>query len=241
MHETGHVFSPSFLELCLALEVEFMECSINTSFHTDFFRALYLQQWLESRLNEIDRVFYFDAFDAFFQRDPFENLIVGGSMTFVGEGMTVRHQWGNYRWLRGCIGFDVAEAMLDFPVICSGTVAGDARIYYQFLGVLLSNLTLWRSCTYDQPQINFLVWSGAFERAGVPSQILGCNGSVNGMVECPADRIYFDGQLFDVASGSTGRPSAVIHHYNKRKEILRNCYARCGVDLPSMTDVPRKR
>jgi hypothetical protein len=241
MHEVGHVFPPSLLQLYQILEVEFTECEINQTFHTDFFRAFYLRQWLETRLDKFDRIFYFDAYDVFFQSDPFQRLVFPGSMTFVEEGVTVRHQYGNFRWIRNCIGPHVAEAMLDFPVICSGTVAGDTRAFYQYLVVLLSNASLWAACRFDQPQINYLAWSGEFERAGVPYQVQGCNGTVNGIIECPVNQHYFDGPLFDVAVSESDLPSPVAHHYPKKDPILRNYYARCGIEVHDQPTIARRR
>jgi hypothetical protein len=179
------------------------------------------------RVSEFERVLFFDAFDAFFQLDPFEHLVKPGLMTFVGEGITIANQTGNFGMIRECFGQAAAVAVSPFVLICSGTVAGAADVFVKYLRFLTGNITRWHGCLIDQPQINYLAWSGAFELAGIPFRFENCNGTVNSMYYCSRHKIPFGDGFFDIAENKSVVNTAVIHHYLGWPSVVRNVRARC--------------
>jgi hypothetical protein len=227
--EHGHSFEPKFLILCRTLEVEIEYFEARGRYHTDFFRMRWLLSWLTDHVKEVNRIFYFDAFDVFFQRDPFDRLVDPGRMTFISEGVLIRkHQW-NWDWIRNCIGEKEVLAVQNNEIICSGTVAGDGDVFLRYLRLLASNETLWTSCVVDQPQINFLVWTGKLDEAGIPWKVLGCAGNVNSMYYCPKHRIYFEDGMFDISENEVNMTSPAVHHYKAWRGVVNNFYRRCGV------------
>jgi hypothetical protein len=229
MAERGHRFEPAFLRHCRLLAVEVAYFRASGRRHTDFFRAVWLLEWLTAHAAEVDRVFYFDAFDAFFQRDPFEHIVAPGRMTFIEEGIPIGRQAGNRRQIAACLGQHAIAAVAEKSVICSGTVAGETDAFLRYLRLLLANATRWEACTVDQPQINWIVWSGEIERAGIPFRIEGCNGTVNSMVYCKRIRLPFDGDAFDISDNPEVLNNAVVHHYKAWRWATKNFYNRCGM------------
>jgi hypothetical protein len=232
MSERGHPFEDSFLLLCSLLEIEIAFFDFTAGFHTDIYRSEWLLEWLSPRVSEFDRVFYCDAFDAFFQRDPFENIVHRGLMTFVTEGVRIADQLGNLELIEKCFGHAAAVEVSERPLICSGTVAGDSKVYVKYLRYLTENLTRWHSCVIDQPQINYLVWSGELEKAGIGFRTEGCNGTVNSMYYCPRHKIAFEKDFFDVSENAGFVNNAVMHHYKGWPSIVRNYYKRCRMVAP---------
>jgi hypothetical protein len=229
MAEQGHPFNPAFLNHCKLLNVEIAYFRTKGRRHTDFFRAVWLHRWLTKHSAEVDRLFYFDAFDVFFQRDPFEHLVEPGTMTFIGEGVLIREQWGNRKQIRNCLGQYAIEAVEDNTVVCSGTVAGSVDMFIKYLELLLSNITRWNVCSVDQPQLNWLLWSGEMERAGIRFRIEGCNGTVNSMVYCEKVKLEFEGGFFDISDNPERVNNAVVHHYKGWDWATKNFYERCGM------------
>jgi hypothetical protein len=227
--EEGHFFEPEFSGLLALLEVEVAVFPFVAGFHPDVYRSEWLLQYLEKRVGEFDRVFYFDAFDVFFQRDPFDRLVMADHMTFVSEGLKLREQHNNMEMIAGCFGKEAAISAGPNPLICSGTVAGDARVYVEYLKVLTGNLTRWHGCPTDQQQINHLVWNGGLTEAGIKFQVLGCDGPVNSMYFCWKHRLRFDGELFDISENAVELNTAVAHHFRRWGDIVRNYFDRCGL------------
>jgi hypothetical protein len=232
MAEAEHPFDAPFLRLCSDLDVQVAFFDYTPGFHTDIYRSEWLLGWLSPRVSEFDRVFYIDAFDAFFQMDPFEHLVVKGMMTFVTEGVTIGNQPGNFEMIETCFGKPVAVALSDRELICSGSLAGDPISYVKYLKILTENLTRWHSCETDQQQINVLVWSGELEKVGVGFRTEGCNGTVNSMYYCPRYKIDIGGGFFDLSENSMFVNNAVMHHYKGWPSVVKNYYERCGMKRP---------
>jgi hypothetical protein len=233
--ETGHAFEDAFLSLCAFLEVEIALFNYTPGFHTDIYRSEWLLAWLAPRAAEFDRVFYIDAFDAFFQMDPFDHLVEKGLMTFVSEGPTIENQPSNFRMIAACFGRAVAVAVSPYELICSGSVAGDVTAYVKYLRVLTENLTRWHSpaCANDQQQINGLAWTGELAKAGVRFRIEGCNGTVNSMYNCRWNKIDIGNGFFDLSENKRFVNNAVMHHYKQWEWVVKNYYERCGMELPA--------
>jgi hypothetical protein len=234
MTEKGHQFDSVFLEMASVLEVEFAYFVFSPALLTDSQRSEWLLEWLSVRVHDFDRIFFFDAYDVFFQSDPFEHLVEPGLMTFVGEGVLLRDQVGNFGAVKDLFGPDVAAAMARYPVLCSGTVAGDPVTFVRYLRVLMRNGTLWRS-TFDQTQLNYWAWMGGFEAAGVRFRVEHCNGTINSMYYCPRSKVFFLRDLFDVSENPEFVNNAVMHHYKGWPSIVRNYYKRCGIRPPRQT------
>jgi hypothetical protein len=218
-------------DLLTALEVEIAFFPYRGRFHPDIYRSEWLLVFLEAHIGEFDRLFFFDAFDVFFQRDPFDRLVSPGEITFVTEGIRIREHRRNTQILAACVGDAAALEAGPNPLLCSGTVAGDARAFIPYLKVLTRNLTRWHGCPNDQPQINHLAWNRVLEKAGITFRVVGCPGPVNSMIFCGKHQLKFDGELFDISDNSTTLSTAVTHHYQTWPVVERNYHARCGLPL----------
>jgi hypothetical protein len=234
MHEEGHVFEDELMAEARAMRVELVAFAINWSFHTDVSRAEWMLAWLRPRVGEVSRVFYVDAFDAFYQGDPFEGISTREEMVFVGEGIQIRDQKGNVELIDQCFGAGVAQGLGEHELLCSGTVVGHVRAFVQWLELLIGDPGRWRVCRLDQPQINWLLWTGAATNAGLQWRVLGCDGPANSMYFCPRHRIEIGNGFFDVSANATRPVNAIIHHYLGWPSIVRNNYRRCKRSPPPM-------
>jgi hypothetical protein len=237
--ESNHSFDADFRRIVALTQTEIFYFVWNKSMyrHTDLARILWFYEWLVPREVEIDRVFWFDAFDVFFQSDPFRTLVAPDMMTFISEEVRIKNEPVNYGWIQNCFGRQGAERVKYGRVICFGTVGGASSAFVKFLRFLVGNRTQWFSCLIDQAQLNYYVHGGFMERNGIKYQIQGCNGTVLSLSFCPRMKVHFQhqGNWFFEASSERGRVTpAAVHHYKDLPAMVRNFYRRCWYGLVSL-------
>jgi hypothetical protein len=231
MVDKGHRFRGRVRRVIQWTGTEIFRFAWNRSYyrHTDLGRSIWLYEWLQSHRREVDRIFWFDAFDVFFQSDPFKSLVSPGKMTFISEGIPLARSPRNMKLKRNCYGREGALAVRDGLVLCFGTIGGDIESYLKFLRFMVGNRTQWFGCNLDQPQLNYYLHTGAIERAGIKYEIQGCGGTVLSMSFCPRGRNYFDHggrKFFDMTNNGTAT-SAVVHHYKVNRGVVKNYKRRC--------------
>jgi hypothetical protein len=81
-------------------------------------RYHYEYDWLTNHSGEIDRVLHSDAYDIFFQADPFADVIKHEYLSFVVEPHFIRGCGWNLNWFEQCFG-TAPEHFKNSFIICS--------------------------------------------------------------------------------------------------------------------------
>ena len=187
------------------------------------------KQWIQEHESEIDRVFHSDAFDVYFQKDPFGPDIVKDKLTFILEPHAFRSCGWNLAWMNECYGERVTSSINTRFIICSGSIIGGKDPYLKLLDLMISQKE-WTKCweaSKDQPILNYLVWTGKVSEAGIKYEMTGCNGEyltmqwclVNGQV--PTDK---EGRI----TSMIGSVPAFVHQYNRNETLTKKLHRRCN-------------
>jgi hypothetical protein len=230
--DDGHEFDETYQRIFTLTKTELYKFSWNSTYygHTDVARGLLLYEWLLKHRTEIDRVFSCDAFDSFFQSDPFKTLIVQGKMTFISEGRLLSSCPVNLKWLIDCFGEEKAQSVKHNWVLCFGTIGGSINAYIKFLEFMTGNRTRWFGCRIDQGQLNYFVHSGALTRAGIDYEIQHCNQTVLSMFQCRWRRISFFHNrkiYYDISTNRKFVTAAVVHLLTSYGPVIQNYLNRC--------------
>jgi hypothetical protein len=199
-------------------------------------RHEWFRPWLEEHLQEIDRIFVYDASDTFFQADPFRELADVTGLLLHDEGNSLlrlgQKECGGQCWLRSCFRdrpIAEMEHVLQGVSICCGTIAGDAVTYLAFLRFLMAS-RYWNSCFVDQAIVNYFLYNGTFQQAGIRTTVKS-HASVLHITEGYRFVPVYGSQksdIFDMALRANETPAVV--HWCKMGRCARNFYRRCGFD-----------
>jgi hypothetical protein len=187
--------------------------------------------FLSSHIHEFDRVFHTDAFDAFFQADPFTPSISSRVLYVVSETNYIGLCRVNSEWVLKCVGKSGLELVKRKPVLCSGSVFGSAVLFLQLVSAMV-NHSGWDDCwlkAHDQGVFNYLVYTDLFHR--IPIKVMGCESGFVTMGYCSASQIRFFDSKKRVVTPILMRPSIYIHQYNRYGEIDRELQRKCGIRI----------
>jgi hypothetical protein len=193
-----------------------------TRFHHEY-------EWLTAHQGEVDRVLHSDAYDIFFQSDPFVDAISPAYLMFVVEPHFIRHCGWNLHWFEDCFGENLEHFKNSF-IICSGSIAGNA-VFYQKLVELMLNTPQWKSCyssSKDQPILNWLVWSGKVKEAGIKYRFVGCDGGLMTIQWCVLNQEVKYNENGDILSPLHTVP-AYLHQYTRLDGLQRYLMKRIGM------------
>ncbi|OHS94259.1 hypothetical protein TRFO_39552 [Tritrichomonas foetus] len=185
--------------------------------------------WLLKHRNSVDRVFHTDSFDVFFQGDPFAN-IQNDTLTFVVEPHQIRSCGWNLAWLRECYGDQIMNSMGHRFIVCSGSVAGSSEHYIKLLKLMIDQ-NEWRTCyqpSKDQPILNYLIWNGLVEKAGIKYKLTGCDGGFFTVQWCVIEHTPLFNQHGQLVSTMNTVPS-YVHQYNRLKPLTNYLFDICKV------------
>ncbi|CAB9511421.1 hypothetical protein SEMRO_484_G152210.1 [Seminavis robusta] len=116
------------------------------------------------------RILVSDARDVFFQTSPFDysdeqidttELTTSTTLNVFQEDSLVRDSGANRNWLRNIYGAEIADPMLDLPVICSGTTMGGRIAMDMYLRAMVYQFDRTESTLFggDQALHNYLIHS----------------------------------------------------------------------------------
>ena len=188
------VFSNNVKHLILLFKVKIIKGIFNLdilSRHTDFLRDALLfhlmkelkQEMDTSETVKYDRIFFFDSFDVYFEKDPFQFFERDDRLYFFQESYIKLERscnWFNRRGVKKCFGKEGLESIKQHYVVCSGTIAaGSVSSFLRFLDffVHLSCFTK-RSCPYDQGALIYVVYSGMLTQNNISFKVFPPEGPV---------------------------------------------------------------
>ncbi|OHT12402.1 hypothetical protein TRFO_17772 [Tritrichomonas foetus] len=214
---------------CLSIKVIGVEIPhVLKKRHTDFIRDSMVCNFAKKYQEDFDRIFFFDAYDVFFEHDPFEYFI-GDNMFFFQEALIpIKDSPCNRGWILDCYGNEGLPIMGDNVVICSGTVAGSIRMFIRFYE-LLQKQPAWKQCAVDQGQMNFAVYSGLLTLNNVSYVIFNHAGPVHTLPHSIIHyKYYLDNPNYIYVTNANDKVAAVYHQINRFKNVTRGLYHRCN-------------
>ena len=193
-------------------------------------RYNYELKWLKEHQNEVDRVFHTDAYDVFFQNDPFGEIIHYDDIMFVVEPHFIRSCGWNIHWLEQCYGKAVLDKIMNNFIICSGSIAGSVSEYIKLLELMISQKE-WDSCydeSMDQPILNYLLWTGLIDANNIKYRFTGCEAGFMTIKWCVLnDNVKFNeyGQILS----PTNTTPPYIHQYTRIDSLSSYLFKACGI------------
>jgi hypothetical protein len=187
-------------------------------------------RWLEENAGTVDRVLHSDAFDVFFQGDPFTEHVMSDSLTFVVEPHCIRSCGWNLGWIHRCYGDKGASEMEHKFIICSGSIGGPAQDYAKLVRLMVEQPE-WTSCwgaSLDQPILNYVVWSGVARRAGIRYRFTGCDDGFFTMQWCVLEANVLTNDAQQVVSVEGTVPS-YLHQYDRNPHLKQDLFERCDI------------
>ncbi|EAY13900.1 hypothetical protein TVAG_028530 [Trichomonas vaginalis G3] len=187
--------------------------------------------WLNAHFKDVDRVLHTDAFDVFFQGDPFAESLKNDTLTLALEPHQFKSCGWNLAWLRDCYGATVLSQLNHRFILCSGSIGGSAYDYVKLLNLMTTSkewITCWQS-SMDQPILNYLVWTGALKENGIRYKITGCNEGFFTMQWCVKMREIRYNQYGQIISLEDTVPF-YLHQYNRFPELQHLLYEKCGLE-----------
>jgi hypothetical protein len=187
-------------------------------------------RFLSEHSTEFDRIFHTDAFDAFFQGDPFAQSVLPTSLYLLGEGRYIGSCPVNSQWILKCAGAAGLTAVKRRQVLCSGSVFGSAELFLGFVNAMV-NRSGWDDCWqkgHDQGVINHMVYTELFGKFTL--QIWGCESGYLTMGSCSQVGFHFDSKK-RVVTSLMRKPCIYIHQYNRYSAVDSEFQRKCGLRI----------
>ncbi|OHT15742.1 hypothetical protein TRFO_42347 [Tritrichomonas foetus] len=227
-------FSTTAIKIMNCIEAKVVRSEFSPSFYflmNDLKRTILIKNYLQLNIMLYDRVFYFDAFDVFFESDPFK-FFNGDRLFFVQEStIKLKDQQCNKDWFLNAYDEETFESISDNLVVCSGTVAGTIKRMIQYYSVLLS-LSSFRIHQLDQPQLNYIIYSGLLAKKKIPYTLFDHVGPIHTLnIGEKNYKYYFDDKRYLYVTNAAHQVAAVIHQTKNFPNILEGLYNRCNLTL----------
>jgi hypothetical protein len=187
-------------------------------------------RWLEAQTVPVSRVLHTDAFDVFFQGDPFTSHISSTKLTLIVEPHCIRSCGWNLAWVKRCYGDSGMSALGHRFIVCSGSIGGPASEYLKLLK-LMTTRPEWQTCwgeSLDQPILNYLLWNGDIDRANIQYRLTGCDGGFFTMQWCVTEANVLVNEFNQVIT-SEGTIPSYLHQYDRNQAFARKLFNACSL------------
>lgn len=203
--------------------------NFNRGYVPHMIRYEYEAKWLEEHVDEVDRVFHTDAFDVFFQGDPFARHVRFDRLTFVVEPHCFRSCGWNLAWMQRCYPEAGSKFNHNF-ILCSGSISGSSTEYLKLVKLMMAQ-NEWTKCweaSLDQPILNYLVWTGEVTKAGINYSLTGCDGGFLTVQWCVTEENVKFNEHNQITSDDGSVPS-YIHQYNRIPAFQKQLFQICNI------------
>ena len=179
------------------------------------------EDYLNENKNKYKQVFTGDIGDTFFQLDLFK--FYEKKKSFLGIALENGTLYNNYtkKWLISLYGEDKYRSIEHERNVCIGSVWGTIDKMIDFSRMMWENISSKKDLsenTFDQESANYIIYiNKAFEYCLIKSD--NKNGLVMTFGLVNITDIHFDSEN-NILNGN-GEIVAVIHQYNKKKEIIK--------------------
>jgi hypothetical protein len=224
--DTEHIFDHHFARVLEMTRAEVRRATLPPGrLLTDLVRFQWILSFLKTCQFKIDRLFMLDAHDIYFHKDPFEVLTSKDTMIFIEEGTKIKNDQYNTEWIDLCFGAN-GTRVKNQTIICAGTIYGPPHLFIKFAELVLARWPL-PDCLWDQPIVNYLIYTGELAKVGIKTQSMDCNGPVLTLSSCSQSVKPVNGVL----EGFNGKDEIpyVVHQW-KQFEAFRDMYIdRCDM------------
>ncbi|OHT12401.1 hypothetical protein TRFO_17771 [Tritrichomonas foetus] len=228
----GMKFSRQTIKIinCLSVKVVSSDVTGFKKRHTDFIRDEFACNFVKKFQKDIDRVFFFDAFDVFFERDPFEHFVGDHLFLFQESLLTIKEDPYDLKWMRDCYGQEETEKYWNNYFVCSGTIAGSASMFIRFFELLQSQKS-WidPNCGVDQGQLNYAIYSGLLTKNNISLVLFDHVGPVH-TLNCAIKhfKYYWNNTRYVYVTNAKDEVASVLHQVKQQKKLHAGLYARCN-------------
>lgn len=187
-------------------------------------------EWLNNHISEVRRILHADAFDVFYQRDPFENSVPEDKIVFVLEPVSIRKEKTIFSSMCDCLGSEKAIEMELNYTVSSSLIAGSSLHYFRFL-LLITHIPEWGKCygkDFDKVAINYLVWSDILKKNDVNYSYTGCESGLMLAGWCLAASSVIINEYGELLSPS-GRPPSCVAKYSEVERLERYFFSSCSM------------
>ena len=181
--------------------------------------------FIQRNMDKIDRVMICDMYDTVFQGDPFNEQIENDKLNIVDEGATFSTIPGesNREWLLA-FNYTLPQEQYNDYYLCSGYIAGKAKIVLQTLKLYLKNHSFGKR-RHDQAAFNYLYFSGILSKNNISIIKRRQNELVRHISYVPLGNHSHIGDVRGIRNESIY--ATIIHHYyldgNFQISLLRHC------------------
>ena len=213
-NQSTDVYTAQQLENCGVEYFKMKQAKHFSSASPHSLRYIGYQQFIKSTNRKYSRVLHADAFDIFFQSDPFTSQIDTDSLYFIMEDILIKNSTWNSGWLKRAYDANTSAQLGDFTVSCSGTLIGGFQQFKVYLDTLLSHAPFWTNGRHslDQAYHNYLLHTGVFAEKGIKVKQFGCNSPFLTMHYCSRNKEHLRGRIVVCPDGYT--VPSVVHQYN---------------------------
>jgi hypothetical protein len=228
---------PDNLRFCGVESFEVSSISSRTLRSPHKIRWEWYYQYLSRHLHEFDRIFHTDAFDAYFQGDPFLPSISARVLYLMSEGRLIKTCHTNSHWVSKCFGVEALKQIQRNEVICSGSAIGGAKPFFELVKMMV-NRSGWDDCwqkAHDQGFLNYLVYTDLIGR--IPVKIFGCGSRFVTMAYCSASQLAFfdwNGRILSPYLLST---PVYLHQYNRYRNVDAELQRKCGIVINRTAEI----
>ncbi|OHT08559.1 hypothetical protein TRFO_22903 [Tritrichomonas foetus] len=187
------------------------------------------------RLNPLNfkRFIMTDAYDSFFQGDPFLGSVQDDSLYFSTESINIGKCQHNSGWIKEIYPNSLSD-MKSKPIICAGPVAGGVQPLLKFCRIMFG-LDKWEgkwTKPPDQAYVNYVVRTKMLDEQNITYKVIPNDGFMTTVGYC--DR---KGSLFVDENGNVGCPGfnaapMLIHQYVRPMNMRVHMYKVCNSTIP---------
>lgn len=203
--------------------------AIHNRYSTDMTRTYFVVNYLKQNREKYDRVFFFDSFDVFFERDPFQYFTEKKVYLFQESLVTINQDYWDRIWIVNCYNEESLKIVGDQFFVCSGTVGSGSIDEFIKLYTILDAEKKWRICKVDQGPLNYLLYSGKLKENNLNYHVFNHTGPV--LTLNLAIKFYTEVNGFMFVLNALNMTPAVIHQTKNFPKIQRSLYDRCKKGL----------
>ena len=228
------IFTPKGVELpnwvfnCGARQVMIEPLSKRAKSSPYKIRWEWYYMFLKKEVDNFDRIFHTDAFDAFFFGDPFQYAKDFDALYFQMEDRSLRSCPYNKMWVLSCH-FDVnRHKLLGKTIACSGSLLGGAKPFLTFLEMLVTH-NEWPLCWekgFDQGDFNYILYT-ELENTNITIYKMGCNSGFMTYQYCVDPNRVFNSENIPITKNGT--KVVYAHQYNRYTAITKYIKSLCNV------------
>ena len=196
-------------------------------------RFLAYRDFISAHSGEYNNVLITDVRDVFFQADPFYGFN-GGLMVFEENGMVqlADEKLYNAKWVEELFGTEALAQIGRFPILCSGTIIGEAgamiRYLIEFERLLCDAQNLGTGGS-DQGLHNYLCRSKTAQWIQIAKN---GEGPILTMVPTLRQGVDFNVSDSGLVLNSAGSPVKLLHQYDRHPELATRLIRKLGFGLP---------